>query len=45
MIYLHTQKGIERSYWLAKIEACFGVSAAGRNLNVIFKLRKMIKKA
>lgn len=45
VFYLHAPNGIGRSKLVASIEACLGVSATGRNLNTINKLREMVKNA
>jgi len=42
--YLHAPDGIGRSRLVARIEACLGVPATGRNLNTINKLIEMINK-
>jgi len=44
VFYLHAPEGIGRSKLVAKIEACLGVSATGRNLNTVNKLQQMVKK-
>jgi uncharacterized protein (DUF1697 family) len=45
VFYLHAPNGIGRSKMVAKMEACLGVSATGRNLNTINKLNWMIENA
>lgn len=45
VFYLHAPDGIGRSKLVAKIEACLGVPATGRNLNTVNKLNAMIKNA
>lgn len=42
VFYLYAPDGIGRSKLVAKVEACLGVSATGRNLNTINKLSTMI---
>lgn len=42
VLYLHAPNGIGRSKLVAKVEACLGVFATGRNLNTINKLHKML---
>lgn len=41
--YLHAPDGIARSKLVAKIDACLGVPATGRNLNTVNKLLAMIE--
>jgi len=43
IFYLHAPNGIGRSKLVANIESCLGVSATGRNLNTVRKLREMLK--
>lgn len=43
--YLHAPDGIGRSKLVAGIESCLGVSATGRNLNTVNKLREMARSA
>lgn len=45
VFYLHAPDGIGRSKLVANIESCLGVSATGRNLNTINKLKTMVKNA
>lgn len=45
VFYLHAPNGIGRSKLVANIESCLGVSATGRNLNTINKLKLMVKNA
>ena len=42
VFYLHAPDGIGRSKLVANIESCLGVSATGRNLNTVAKLRAII---
>jgi uncharacterized protein (DUF1697 family) len=42
VFYLHAPDGIGRSKLVANIESCLGVSATGRNLNTVSKLREMV---
>ncbi|HHD81723.1 MAG TPA: DUF1697 domain-containing protein [Campylobacterales bacterium] len=44
VFYLHAPDGIGRSKLVAKIEACLGVSATGRNLNTVNKLFEMLQR-
>ena len=41
VFYLHAPNGIGRSKLASGIESCLGVSATGRNLNTINKLKEM----
>ena len=41
--YLYAPDGIGRSKLAAKVEACLGVPATGRNLNTINKISQMLK--
>ncbi len=43
VFYLYAPNGIGRSKLVANIESCLGVSATGRNLNTINKLKAMLK--
>ena len=42
VFYLHAPDGIGRSKLAARVEACLGVAASGRNLNTVNKLREML---
>ena len=42
VFYLYAPDGIARSKLVANIEACLGVTATGRNLNTINKLKAML---
>ncbi|UTW04244.1 DUF1697 domain-containing protein [Amphritea atlantica] len=44
VFYLHAPNGIGRSKLVAGLEKCLGVSATGRNLNTLNKLRQMVEK-
>lgn len=43
VFYLHAPDGIGRSKLVAGLEKCLGVSATGRNLSTINKLRQMVE--
>ena len=43
VFYLHAPDGIGRSRLAARAQACLGVSATGRNLNTVNKLKQMIQ--
>lgn len=43
VFYLHAPDGIARSKLVADIESCLGVSATGRNLNTVNKLKEIVK--
>lgn len=45
VFYLHAPDGIGRSKLVSNIEACLGVSATGRNLNTVNKLKEMAANA
>jgi len=45
VFYLYAPEGIGRSKLVAGLEKCLGVSATGRNLNTLNKLRQMMEKA
>ena len=45
VFYLHAPDGIARSKLVANIESCLGVSATGRNLNTVNKLKEMVNNA
>ncbi len=42
IFYLHAPDGIARSKVVAGIEKCLGVSATGRNLNTVNKLKEIL---
>jgi len=43
VFYLFAPKGIGRSKLVANIDSCLGVSATGRNLNTIKRLKEMVE--
>ena len=43
VFYLYAPDGIGRSKLVANIEACLGVSATGRNLNTVNKLKQKVE--
>jgi uncharacterized protein (DUF1697 family) len=42
VFYIHAPDGIARSKLVANIEACLGVSATGRNLNTVNKIKGLV---
>ncbi len=43
VFYLYAPNGIARSKLVSKIETCLGVSATGRNLNTVNKLKGLLQ--
>lgn len=44
VLYLHAPDGIGRSKLVANLESCLGVSATGRNLNTVNKIKSIIER-
>lgn len=45
VFYLHAPDGIGRSKLVSNIGTCLGVSATGRNLNTVLRIKEMAKNA